>query len=90
MTILNVWELDTKHNMYDYREMCAKYPEVNKEYEKCDSLQARLRCIRRFSSICTFVKEFVHNPPTNPPINIAASLWRTMTIGYATGRKKRG
>ena len=90
MTILNVWELDTKHNMYDYREMCAKYPEVNKEYEKCDSLQARLRCIRRFSSICTFVKEFVHNPPTNPPINIAASLWRTMTIGYATGRKRKG
>jgi hypothetical protein len=89
MTILNVWELDTKHNMYDFREMCAKLPTVKREFERCDSLQARLRCIRRLSSICTFVKEYVINTPANPPINIAASLWRTIAIGCATGKNKK-
>jgi hypothetical protein len=88
MTILNVWKLDMKHNMHDFREMCEKYPAVNREFEKCDSLQARLRCIRRLSSLCTFVKEFA-NAPVNPPINIAASLWRTMAIGRATSNRKR-
>ena len=79
-----------KHNTHDFKKMCAKYPAVNGEFEKCDSLVTRLRCIRRLASLCTFVKVFAINPPTNPPINIAASLWRTMTIGYATGRKRKG
>ena len=85
-----------KRNTHDFRQICAKNPMVRREFEKCDSLQDRLRCIRRFSSVCTFVKGFVDSPDlllllsstvdAAPSIksNIAGSLWRTVTIGRAT------
>jgi hypothetical protein len=92
--ILNTWELNMKQNTHDFRKICAKNPAVHREFEKCETLQDRLRCIRRLSSVCTFVKSFIDSPVMNKPsiTNIAGSLWRTAVIGRATagGNKKRG
>ena len=98
--ILNIWELNMKQNTHDFRKICAKNPAVHREFEKCETLQDRLRCIRRLSSVCTFVKSFIDSPVMNKPSinsNIAGSLWRTVAIGRATtmtagssNNKKRG
>jgi len=85
-----------KQNTHDFRKLCSKNPAVNREFEQCETLQDRVRCIRRLSSVCTFVKSFIESHEMEKPSvhrNIAGSLWRTVARGRATGinnRTKKG
>lgn len=71
---------------YDFRDLTANNPIVRKAFEKCESFQDKLRCIRRFGSMCTFVSDFasIRHASDSARENITASLCKTLKISNAT------